>query len=387
MSLEKSYRRRDAHEAAKRRGALPDPVSGESLDPDEHDRPLAEIFGNTREHDLFVNHYLYQLDATKGKEVAEALEGGTVLLPDQEKFLEKARVGYNTQRARLESVQERITPEELKRIAFTDKRIAEVVGKVGPEKFVQLLNAPVEEMAMGDPKQFKKLSDLLRLVHEVRTGRDARLLDRRVSDNLTRYGISEEQYTKATESGLTLTSKDNLAGLVREQYGWFKTAVDFVSSGALSHRGGRKLYTNLQEEHRLLQACDVHLKKVGKMLAGTLNTDMRLAMQKFMLEGGPIVAEKNEYDLRTIGDFRHAKGRLGDEAIKRRFEEAKRAEAKRLRRRVGSLMPADIDRVKNSVAQEFYDQQRKYKGAGILAALFGFLFGTRTRDDIKSVLP
>jgi hypothetical protein len=305
--------------------------------------------------------------------------------------LKKNRVEYNLRRAEIEKVQEMLTPEEIQHIADTDPRIQEIVGKIGPEKASELLGKEFADLAMSDVKSFNTTVKNLKDVHERRTGEDAARLERRTQEQLIKYGISDEKYWEATRSGTTLTTKDNLSQLARENYGWFEKSVDFATGGGLSHRAGRKMFENFEGQTRFLAECDKHLKVIGGVLQGTLTPDVRMAILKYMIEGGEIKDKKVKNNVTTVQDYRSLQNEFDTVSRQQRWETYKKSELARRRIVDITRQPAAADEIRETFAKREFgmeDKKRRETRAGsLLLALVMLLFAhPKTKDDIKSSL-
>lgn len=362
-----------------------DPITDKPTEAVMYDRSLADITQNKFEHELFYNEFLPRIDPARAVDVAYALAHGHVLPEEDDRFLEKARKQYNKERFDLDRVQDRITKDEIVRIGKLDKRIGEIVGKIGPYKAAELIKGELPSMAMSEPKTFRKLLRAL-TNKEGETAARAKELDERVEHDLHKYGIGEDEYVEATATGTTIETRHGLQQLVKRHFRWYEKAFDFVSAGTLSAHRMSKLYDNLSEEERLRAECDDHLKKVGKVLRGTLNADVREAMQKYTLEGGTLDTRAG-HNLRSITDLKNAEIESGTLKIRERFEEAKKKERARLRKRRGAgLTPAELNDLKDNFSRAEFDKQRGYKGRGMFSLIFNFIFGARTPDDIKRML-
>jgi len=354
-----------------------------------NDRTLQQILQDEHEHDLFVNRFLYDRDPDQAKEIVDALADRTLLTAKHEKFLEKTRVEYNRRRAEVQKVQEMFDEEHIKRIAEVDPRIQEIIGQIGAQKATELIDEQFEELAIADGKTFDKIVKSLQSIKEIHGAEITIGLDRHVKETLQQYGISETKYFEATKPGETFETQRNLSKLVAEQYPWYKKAIDF--GGWLSGRAGEKLYSNFEDQMTFLKECDKHFGAIGKMLQGTLNGDVRLAIQKYMLEGGSIREKSKEDTIRTIEDYRSVKAALDPAGRPQRWEEYKKAELQRRNIKDISKQPALQEQIKETFAnREFKSQnQNRYKASGVIAALIALLFaalGPATKKDIKNSL-
>jgi len=389
-NMDNAYRMRDAHKRMKQSEEMVHPVTDGEMELGEHDRTLSQIMQDKKEQNRFINRFCFEKDPERTKEIVETLAAGTLLTAEQDTFLEKVHGEYNLRRAEIEQIREMLTPEEMQRIAGLDPRIQEVMGKIGPEKTVGLLGKEFEDLAMSDSSAFKKVVKNMRLVADLRSNPKMAEFNRHVQDTLRNYGIREEKYWEATVSGTTSETQGNLDKLVKEQYGWFKKAVDYVSSGALSHRGGSRLYKNFEGQTEALETGDKYLKAVGKVLQGTLTPGVREAIQKVMMEGGEVKEKKVEDNVTTIEEYKRIKesADLTPASIKSRYERYEKAElAKRkLSIKDRSKFRAVLSDIEDTFCEEETDRNdsRKYRASGIFGALLAMLFGpSRSRKEVK----
>ncbi|HEV3245484.1 MAG TPA: hypothetical protein VG102_03930 [Candidatus Paceibacterota bacterium] len=384
MSLDNLYRMRDAHKRMKKSEETVHPVTDEEMDLGEHDRTLADIFqpNNKKEQDKFINRFCYEEDPKMAKEIAEALADEHLLTPEQDAFLSKMLPQYNLRTAQVEQLQERMTPEMMAHMGSNDPRIQEVIDKIGPEKAAKLFAGEFDELAMSDKKKFKKIVAEMREIHDLETHEITANLNARVMENLQRFGISEEEYWRATKSGLTAETKTNLQKLADESVGWFKRALGF------SKRGADELYRNFADQSEILKECDRHMKGIGRVLQGTLTADVRLAIQKAMLEGGEVKDKKETHTVETIQDYRRAKedSDPNPAAIKERYRKFEEAELKKRK-----ITPKDLaafkavpgnkklfDGIEDAFVKEEATKRFGYKAIGALASLLSVLFGSAT---------
>ncbi len=389
MGMENMYRMRAAHKEMQEEEKTAHPVTEEAMELGEYDRTLAEILGDRDEQDKFLNKFLWAKDPDKAKDIVDSLAENTVLSPEQDKFLEQARVEFNLRSAEIEQVQEML-PAELVHLKDIDPRIAQVIGKVGPDEAAEVLGAEFADLALSDPKVFKKMVGQMRHLREIRTSKEAAQREEDLTHMLAEFGIKEEDYWNATRSSAGMTSgvtgetRDQLGKLVFDNYGWFKKTLDVISSGHFSANATRDLVANFEDQQRLLAECDKHMKVVGKVLQGTLTPEVRLMFQKAMTEGGLVKDKKVENNVKTIQDYRQVKNAFEPADMQKRWEEYKRAELKRRNITDITKQPVAAENIKNSFAQKELDQQKGFRAGGILAALIALLFGTK--DDIKNTL-
>jgi len=376
---------RSAHTEVSERESIKHPVSGDAMELGEYDRSLADILHDKEEQDLFINRYLYDSNPDEAKEIAESLADGIILTPKQTKLLEDVREKYNLRCAQIEKIQEGMTPEELIRVGDLDPRIKEVIGKVGAEKATELLSTQFQELALTDSKAFNRITKSLQALHGINTGPAAARLDHDISESLNDLHISEDAYTEATREGNSSKTQENLQKIVAEQFGFFRKSVDFVTGGGLSHRGARELNMQFQEQQKLLAECDKHRTAIGKVLRGTLNHDVNLAMQKYMLEGGEIKDHQPKETIETLADYKKMKDHV--QGMSSRWEKYKTDEKKRLNNvKDWSQQTAAFEDMKERFANNEMQDQRKQKARGTLAALLALLFNCRTKDTIKDEL-
>ncbi len=389
MSLDRAYRMRTAQEEARKRDTLKHPVSGEDTDVDlgENDRTLSQIFQDKKEQDRFLNRYLYNRDPDMARDVAESLANGTLLQPEQETFLEKARTEYNIDRVKVGQVREMFDQQELARVASVDPRIKEIMGQIGPEQAEKLLDDQFEELALSDKKGFDKIIRALRSVKTLSTSEAVKTNDQHVSMLLREYGVSEEKFIEATQSGNASEMQQDLTALVRERYGGFKKAIDFVTRHRLSDRAGEELLASFEEQQALLRECDKHHKVIGKFLQGTLTPDVRLAIQKYLVEGGSVQEKKPENTVKTIKDYRAVRDEL--DTMPSRWQKYKESEIKRMNIKDISEKSSALEGMKDRFANAEMQRRTGHRASGAILALINLLFGVRsaaTKDDIRKSL-
>lgn len=391
--MDRMYRMRDAHKAARIKAEDVNPITGEEMDI-EHEKSLEQIFRDPEKQDRFLN-YLYSQDDALAKEIAEVLKDGTIFTPAQNVFLEKSRKQFNQRLGEIDAMRESIDDEEIIRIAHTDKRIEEVVGKIGAEKAAELFNKELSELAFKDEKTFKKIIEQLRSVHQLRTSEEARQLSNRVEVELQRFGVSEESYWSATEAGKGIVTQAQLNLLAAENLQGWKKAFDFI--GGFSRRRGATLYKSFEDQTKLLEECDKHLRVVGRVMRGTLNKEVQEAIQKLMLEGGQL--ETDSRNVKTIGDYKMLSADQEKGPRKARFEEYLARRAPGIRPRpsehrgrwdpIAHLNTGEKVRIKDEFAREEAGRNTKYKASGVLMALISVLFPNQAaiRSEVDPYLP
>ncbi len=388
MALDNNlFRMKDAHKRLQQKEDITHPVTDEEMKLGEHDRTLTDILDNDRTQDLFLNKFCYEQDSAMAKDIVESLASDTVLTAKQTTFLEKMREDFNMRTAEVEKLQE-ILPNMIGRIAENDPRIKEVVGKIGPEKAAELLGAEFILLAMSNTKQFRKTVKELRDLHDLETNPLTAHLERSVQESLRKYGISEEQYWEATQGGQNAATKDSLDTLAREQMGFFSKAIDsatgYVTGRSISNRRGAEMYQNYVDQSNVIEAADKHMKALGRILQGTLNKDVNLAIQRAMLTNTEVDENRSKDNLTTITQYNAIKEEVA--TIQPRWEKFRDSEAQRLSIKNLSSQPAALESMKDRFAAQEFQKQNEYRPSGVFIALLAFLFGTRSKDDIKSSL-
>lgn len=385
--MESIKKLRAAREKLKNPGTLAHPVSDEAHEAEEHEQSLGEIFADKAEHTRFTS-FLGTVDSQKAGEVINALADGHVLAEADEKWLEKQRKAFNTRSFEVEKVREILDEEGVENLVHLNPKIALVVGKIGVEKAAKFLSDEFEELAFSDPKAFKKMTTALRGLRDVRSRPSSLALERRFRDQLFSYGIAESDYFEKAAGDSTLQTKEELGKLAKSQYGVFKKAINFVTAGALEHRAGKKLYQTREEQQKLSEELEKHEKSIGAVLAGTLNGDMKLAIQKAMLEGGEVEDKKETFTVETIDEYREAKAHAFVPAdIKKRFEGYRDAELQRRNIKDPSKQPQVLSSIEDSFVNQEYAKVSKFKGRGIFAVLLGLLnLGALTKQAIKNAI-
>jgi hypothetical protein len=391
-------------EAAKKREAVRNPLADEPLELDENDRSLAEILQDQRLHNLFVNHFLGSQGDQMAKDIVQVLADKTPTTQEQDKFLEKARKGFNQRLTEMERVRDALSDEEIGLIAHENPDVQLIVGKIGVEKAAQLLHWQLEELACSDGPAFRKITRAMRTVHDMRKSEGTQNLESRISSALERYGLTDQQYSEATASsmnmrrGVSTETRTRFRELAREQLGFFRSAWNFVSGGSVEKARARHLSRTFEEQRVLLRECDRHLKNVGELLVGTVHPDMKAALQRVMLEGGEIRTGPEQNGMASIAQFREARDTQHGWEAKRieRYRQFKAQEEERLKKEMKhstgargrwqqmNLTNAAYDGIRDRFADREYAAQQSAKGRGLLAQLFDWLFKKRPRADIRA---
>jgi hypothetical protein len=397
--LNKMFRMDAAHAQMKTNKERVHPVTEEEIELGEHDRSLSDIFQDKEEQDRFLNSFCATKNKAMSEEIAKALIEKTEFTPEQNKFLETMRSGYNLRRAEAERVREMLDENEIQRIARLDPKIQQVVGKIGAEKAAELLGREFEKLAIVDEAAFRKVVKQMRSVREIGEHESVKALQQSVDDALRKYGISEDKYWEATQTGTTTETQQNLVDLAKQQYGWFRSAIDFATKGKLSREAGAKLYANFEDQRAVINECNKHLKVVGGVLQGTLTPEVNLAIQKAMLEGGEVQDHRVENNVTTVQDYRRVKEESDPSKVatlgrwdKYTKEQLPRELAKMKKHNLAALTAAERgtlnDSMKGSFAKAEMDRRKGYRIGDALAALVGFLLGSGLADetDIKNEL-
>lgn len=371
------------------------PITGDEVELGEHDRTLGQILGHKEEQELFLNRYLFTRDPVLAQEVTQSLESGTPFSPEQSKKLEKGRKEYNAERKRIELLSELLTADELRNVAQSNQRFAELVGKVGAEEAADLMRTQFQEFALANPSVLKRIEGRFQKINDIGESKRAKRVFRKLDTMLGRYGMSEEEFASATRGSLKDDEKkEALREKAAEQYGWFRTSVDFVTGHALSKRRGRRLFNNFEEQQKLLAECDKHRKVIGNFLQSTITPDIDAAIQKQILEGGSLmkkIEQENTDTIVSVQDYKKMKEESDPSpaAVVARYEAYEKEECKRRKIADISKQPALRDSLKEEFAKREVAQRRKYKGRGVFGILLMLLFGSTpaTKDDIKSLLP
>lgn len=393
MSFERMHRMHSAHEAAARK--IEHPITGEEVEIGEHDRSLGEIMRDQKEQELFLNRYLFERDPALAQEITEKYESESLLSPAQHTAMEKARKEYNAERKRVEIISDFLTADELNAIAKTDKNIAQVVGQVGAEECANFLRTQFQESAIGDRKMLKAIEERYQSIHDIGESSRAKQLDKELGTMLRLYSVSEQTFFDAVRPNMTDgEKKEKLREAAAKEYGWFRKSMDFVLFHGLSSRRGNRLFSNVEEQQELLRECDKHRLIIANYLNGTLTSEVRLAMQKNMFEGGSLVksVEKENTDTVTsVQDYKRIKTESdpAPAALKARYEAYEKEECARRKVKDISKQPALRDTLKENFAKREVEKRRKYKGRGVFGMLLMLLFGSTpaTKDDIKKLLP
>ena len=129
---------------------------------------------------------------------------------------------------------------------------------------------------------------------------------------------------------------------------------------------------------------DGYVKSVGKVLALTLNQDTRLALQKYMVEGGELEDKKEKDGVNTISEYRAAREQMDPVDVQKRYEQYRDAELKKRNIKNIAAQPHVLDDIKQKFASQEYKKQGQNKARGLFGILMAMIF--RTEDEIKNSL-
>lgn len=384
------FARRDNKADRDKKIATVSPVSGEQMER-LPEMSLSEILHDPKEHVQFLNKYCYGKDPDLTKDIIDSLEQNNVLNGTQDAWLEKMRGEYNMRKLEVENIRQYLTPEDFKRIAAIDPRIGEVVGKIGPEKAEELIEGEFFDLLISDPKAFANMVRQLRAEKDLRERKDVKRLEKLVEGSLAKTGLTEDEFMDAGAAGSPADIEKRFRELTHEKMPAFLQAINFRNW--LNKRAANELLLHYQDQETFLKESDKHLKSIGGILRGTLNADVKKAVQRYMLEGGSI-EKKPEENVTTIEQYRLVKHENDSATIQAGFEAAKKAY--NAAQKPGARVPeadwdkpaysAKLDEVKDAYSEKLYRKQLKTKGAGAFGALLAYLFGSRTKDDIKNSL-
>lgn len=386
MGMESAKRLQRTLEEKAAKSSHIDPLSGEHMDIGAHERTASEIWQDEKEQPLFAD-FLKEKSTARAKSLLGNLVEKKALTPAQEDFLEESRKEFNTRRAETERLRTSFTVEHVRDIASTNKTISQMIGKIGAEAARDLLMDQVEKLAFSDEAKFKKITESMKQAHAIEHGARANSIDARVNAALTRMGITEKSYAGAVESsmglaaGVTYQTEAQLRLLAKRHMGTLMTIADIFSLNAVSDSRAQQAIRAFEVQRDLLRSRNVHLADIATVLKATITPEMRLAMQKVMIEGGSM-DKVPDTNVDTIAQMRSAKEDLSDDARKKRFADALRAESKKLKKAPRSFLPAEKDTFLDRFANSEDELQNKKKGRGVFATLLALIF--KSKADIRT---
>ncbi len=367
------------------------------------DRTVPQIKSNPRLYDLFLNTHLDQLDRAQATDLVHALieQPPQQWTQEQNEFLERARVSFNRQMAMVEFAREKITGPEITRMAGRDPRIQEIIGQTRDlPQAVRVLHSQLDHLALSDPRAFGELMRNIQAAENLRTGAAARENDERVRNTLGKYGITEEQYEAAVGLGRTedMTgrrisdeTRARLRQLARDQMGAFAATANFFSFGLLKVARAKNIATDYARERALMRRRDAYMQEVGVTLRGTLDPDMRIAIQEAIRTGRDpevVLNERDDRNVKTIDDYQRvrteARGEYADDAIKGRFSQKLEAYALQVGAAPEDFTPAQEQAFNTEFMASERQRQSQHKGRGLLQALLALLFPTDAQMTTKT---
>lgn len=349
----------------------------------EFDRTEKEIHQDPRDRELFAQ-FLGAKDMKKAKGVVDSLATDKPLTDTQNAFLDESRKAFNLRRAETARIKEMFSDEYLHDVARTDPRIARVIGVVGVEKAREIFMNQLEELAVTNDKDFKKLASSMGHAHTIENSNRAKKIDEQVAKALERMGITEETYFKAvgpslnTPGGASYATVSELNRLAKENMGNLMSIVDIVSGNKISSRRAKAAVGAFEIQKDLLTKRDAQLKELGKTLAATITPELRVAMQRMMLHGEEM-ENVSKTNVNSIPDYiqvrETAEKKHSSAERQKRF--AHQITKKRAGRAITSLSATEKNELREQYVEEEERLQGAHKGKGIFAALVALLFTSK----------
>ncbi len=386
MGIELRKVRRSIEEKAEK-AAVKDPLSGEQMELGEHAKSQEDIWQDPEEQAKFLQ-FLGAKDSRKAKPIIDALENKRLLTESQQTYVDESVKGYNIRSAEMGRLEQIFTPDYVRDIADTDKSVGLMVKQIGLERAHDFLKSRLDTLSREDAKAYSKLVKSMSEERTLSEGGWARSVNTKVSAALEKTGIPESELARYVTKSLGLSSgfdsgeKSMIERTARESMNIMMRVADIVSGSAISHRRARTLVESFQHQRDLLQKSNLHLADIAKVLKASITPEMRLEMQRVMIEGGKM-KDMPETNVNTIQDLRAAREEFEEGAVKKRFGEALKAESKRLKKKsLSAYSPAEKSAFIDSFVDSEVTLQKKKVGKGIFTALLNLFL--KSKPDIKT---
>lgn len=377
MAPELSSRMRKAHEAFRKLDK--NPITDKEV-PAE-DLSLRQIFETEQDQEQFFD-LLRQKQRAEAPAIVDALVRNVPLeklRPHTIELLEEVRKEYNHRKTELREIRAELDAAEMAEIGKMDKRLATVVGQVGPQKAGELFARELERLAFSDSTKYQEIVAQLREKNKREFGRDAVALDKRVAERLRGLGISEEKYFEATKGGPSAETERKIFDLVSERLTGWRRVLRWIPLSTV-RRDKAKLYNDYLEQERLLAELDDRRADVAKLLQSTITPEHQIAIQKHIVEGSEIMPYQERVG--TIDELKSHMEKVEatrkKDAMQKRFNEFFTAAAKKLKEKDPAKQQPDnndIAKIKDDFAKAELKRLKEYKDVDYKKTTFSALFG------------
>ena len=258
---------------------------------------LKEVLAKPEDSDLFGELLKYNDETdlvaklTRGELEESDIEG-----------LDRYRKEFLMRKERANTVKESINEDVINAYAKNNPELQKIVALVGPESYKSIVKEKLAGMAMNDPWTFDFLASAVE--DQNRFKEDYfNPLDKELEDLCKKKNISPKKYMEALATEDPEDRKKQLRGAVREGYGWFRKAADWVSAGAWSKNRVALMDSRKEDVEAMLEQMRHHQSNVGELVAGLVgNDEIRTNLAK------DLVGDKIEREQKM--GFREAKGKI-----------------------------------------------------------------------------
>lgn len=386
MGIELRKVRRSIEEKAEK-AAVKDPLSGEQMELGAYAKSQEDIWQDSEEQARFLQ-FLGAKDSRKAKPIIDALTSGRLLTENQQSYVNESVTGFNTRRAEMGRLEQIFTPDYVRDIADTDKSVGLMVKQIGLERAHELLRGQLEKLSLEDAKAYSKLVKSMSDERTLSEGGWTTYVNNKVTHTLGRIGIAQEDMGGYVASSLNMTTgfdraaRTHLESAARENMNIFMKIADSIGAKKISRGRAESFIDSFEKQRDLLQKSNLHLADIAKVLKASITPEMRLEMQRVMIEGGEMKGVP-ETNVNTIQELRAAREEFEEGAVKKRFGEALKAESKRLKKRsLSAYSPAEKSAFIDSFTDSEVSLQKKKVGRGIFTALLNLFL--KSKPDIKT---
>lgn len=367
---------RRENKEAERRNVYEDPVTGEKIAPEEHDRSLQEVI---QSHDLQLDffNFLGSVDKRRAAALIESYSAGREWTDSQLKFLESNLTRFNARDAELERLNSVLSIEYVHSLAEVNGNISLIVAQIGAEKAQELLAKQLRKLGFSDPKGYAKVVEGMRKEREVSESPHLNHVNVRVRHYLERVGVPEERLGKYVKKSIDMRKdfdsgeKRALEEEAKKNMGILMKLANFVSRGKISSARAENFIHAFKKQREYLHESDDFLSITANALNATITKEQRAEMRRILVDGGEIkdVPEANVNALQDVKSVcEQADGRLRT-AIEK--------EARRLNKLPSAFTSQERDAVLDTFSQDEELVQKDNVGSGIFSAILKMLFGSR----------
>ena len=349
------YKKRVAETRSVEAGVLQEPP-GSTLKEILKDNERSRLFGA----------YLEEQDEN---DLAEKLAQGNLDGADMDR-LSARRTEFVRALDSAKNISERLNIRNIEEIIASSPELKRIADLVGSDGIHSAVIRQFGEIAVRDPRRSWQIADGLARLET--TKREIAEENGRIAEICQRYGISDDQYLAAVDSG----SWNDLHNIVKSKMGtWDKLKLDLFNDKETWKKLNREArgIVRINEIRASAARLDLNLKNVGAALQATL-VESETAHRALMEQLQP---EKPERPISEMSFAEMNNARKGD-TVKKRYEEFKKNNHNYYTPRGGGF---DENAARHDFAEGYAKNVVKTKG-GFWANLFAIMLASNVVEDL-----